>query len=117
MNVGPTNAVATPDREVPAHLLEGVANDAPMVEGQLDRAVASRPTPGTSAASAASVPAASVAHVPHHGEVPDRHDVHARVATRVAVRAELGQRGGGVDPGLLRELPPGCLVQRLRPGA
>ena len=53
------------------------------------------------------------ADVAKHGEVGDGHDVHARIASGVAVRAELGQQARGVDAGLLGELPLRRLVQRL----
>ena len=53
------------------------------------------------------------ADVAKDGEVPDRDDVHARVAPRVAVGAELGQQARDVDAGLLGELAPCRLVERL----
>ena len=68
---------------------------------------------GTSAASAASVPRDDRPDVAQHGEVRDRDDVHARVAPGIAVGAELGQQARGVDAGLLGELAPRRLVQRL----
>ena len=42
-----------------------------------------------------------------------RHHVHARIALRIAVRAELGQQARGIDAGLLAQLSLGGLVQRL----
>ena len=45
-------------------------------------------------------------HVAQHGEVGDRHDVHARVARGIAVGAELRQEAGDVDARLLGELAP-----------
>jgi hypothetical protein len=51
--------------------------------------------------------------VPKDGEVRHGDDVHARVATGVAVRAELGQEARYVDARLLVELASRRLVERL----
>jgi hypothetical protein len=52
-------------------------------------------------------------HVAKDGEVRDSDDVHARVASGIAVGAELGQLARDVDAGLFGELAPRRLVQRL----
>src|SRR3990170_2603210 len=52
-------------------------------------------------------------NVAKHCEVPDRHDVHARVALGIAVRTELGEQARAIDAGLLDQLPLRCPVKRL----
>src|SRR6266511_1628742 len=52
-------------------------------------------------------------HVAKDGEVRDGDDVHARVASGIAVGAVLGQRARDVDARLLGELASRRLVQRL----
>ena len=88
------------DLELDADALDGVANDSEVVEGELDpfledvRRGDKRCVLGVGAGDDRS-------HVAKNGEVRDRDDVHARVASGIAVRAELGQQAGDVDAGLL----------------
>ena len=51
--------------------------------------------------------------VAQHREVPDGHDVHARIALGIAIGAELRQQARSIDTGLFAELAPRCFVQRL----
>ena len=112
MNVVPTNAVAMPVGSRSART----------------RSIASRTMRGWSKASSSLPFRASdtggsgvrgvsacgdVADVSQHREVGDRDHVHARVTAGVAVGTELGQQAGGDHAGLLAELAPRGLVERL----
>ena len=91
---------------------DGVVEDAAVVEGQLEitvEHVGDRPQPGVGGVGAGD----ELADIRRHREVGDGDDVAPRVASRVAVGAELGEVAGRLDAGLLPQLTGGGVVERL----
>ena len=93
-------------------MVEGVGEDAVVVEGQRDRAVddvGDAPQAGVGGVGAGD----ELGDVAADGEEGDADDVAARVAAGVAVGAELQQRARRGDARFLGELAHGGVVQRL----
>ncbi len=89
-----------------------VANDSLVVEGEVDRPVEDvrrRRERGMGRVRSGR----EISHLAQHRQVRDRHDVHARIPSWVAVRPELVQERRPVEARFLGELARCGLVERL----
>ena len=83
-----------------------------MVEGQLEPSVHD-PRDGNELCRSGIRAAGDALDLAEHREIRDSHDVHARVAVRIAVGAELPEQVRAVDARLFQQLPLRRLVERL----
>ena len=99
------------DLELNADTLDRIAHDPQVIECQYDLSVehvGHRDQGGCCSIRARH----DCPNVADQCEIRDRHDVHSRVALRIAVGTELAHQARGIDAGLLGQLPLRRLVQR-----
>ena len=117
MNVGPDESSRDArDLELDAHALDRISHDAQVVERQLELLV--EDVRGRYERRFGCIgPGDERAHVADHREVRDGDDVHAGIASGIAVGAELLQQACRVDARLLAQLSAALLRRVSRWGA